>query len=59
MGRGIERGRMFLGNEDRNDFLSRLGLLVEEGCVKVYAWALYQTTSISFVKQERYLWHEA
>ena len=40
MGRGIERGRIFLADEDRNDFLSRLELLVEEGCLKVYAWAL-------------------
>jgi len=40
MGRGIERGRIFLGNKDRSDFLSRLELLVEEGCLKVYAWAL-------------------
>jgi hypothetical protein len=40
MGRGIERGRIFFADEDRNDFLSRLELLVEEGCLKVYAWAL-------------------
>ena len=40
MGRGIERGRIFLGDSDRDDFLSRLGLLVEEGWLKVYAWAL-------------------
>ena len=40
MGRGIEKRPIFLANEDRNDFLSRLGLLAEEGCLKVYAWAL-------------------
>lgn len=40
MGRGIERRRIFLSDEDRNDFLSRLGFLAEEDCLKVYAWAL-------------------
>ena len=40
MGRGIEKRPIFLADEDRNDFLSRLGLLSEEGCIKVYAWAL-------------------
>ena len=40
IGRGIEKGPIFLSEEDRNDFLSRLGLLSEEGCLEVYAWAL-------------------
>ena len=40
MGRGIERGRIFLSDEDRNDFVSRLGSLAEEGCLRVYAWVL-------------------
>ncbi len=40
MGRGIEKRPIFLADEDRNDFLSRLGLLAEEGCIKVYAWVL-------------------
>lgn len=40
IGRGIEKGPIFLTDEDRNDFLSRLSLLVEEGCLKVYAWVL-------------------
>lgn len=40
MGRGIERRRIFLTDEDRNDFLSRLGSLAEEDCFKVYAWVL-------------------
>jgi putative transposase len=40
MGRGIEKRPIFLSAEDRNDFLSRLGLLVEEACLKIYAWAL-------------------
>ena len=40
MGRGIERRRIFLTDEDRNDFLSRLGSLAEEDCLKVYAWVL-------------------
>ena len=40
MGRGIEKRPIFLVDEDRNDFLSRLELLAEEGCFKIYAWAL-------------------
>jgi len=40
IGRGIEKRPIFLLDEDRNDFLSRLGLLAEEGCFKVYAWVL-------------------
>jgi REP element-mobilizing transposase RayT len=40
MGRGIEKRPIFLSDEDRNDFLSRLRLLAEESCLKVYAWAL-------------------
>ena len=40
MGRGIERKDIFLNNKDRNDFISRLSLLVEEGAIEVYAWAL-------------------
>ncbi len=40
MGRGIEKRPIFLTDEDRNDFLSRLGHLAEEGWFKVYAWAL-------------------
>jgi len=40
MGRGIEKRPIFLVDEDRNDFLSRLGFLTEEGCLKVYGWAL-------------------
>jgi len=40
IGRGIEKRPIFLTDEDRNDFLTRLGLLAEEGYVKIYAWAL-------------------
>ena len=40
MGRGIEKRPIFLTDEDRNDFLSRLGHFAEEGWFKVYAWAL-------------------
>jgi len=40
IGRGIEKGPIFLTDEDRNDLLSRLGLLAEEGCFEVYTWAL-------------------
>ena len=40
MGRGIEKRPIFLTDEDRSDFLSRLGHLAEEGWFKIYAWAL-------------------
>ena len=40
MGRGIERKEIFLNNKDRNDFINRLSMLVEEGAIDVYAWAL-------------------
>jgi len=40
IGRGIERRSIFLSDVDRNDFLSRLEILSEEGCIKVYAWVL-------------------
>src|SRR4030067_526627 len=40
IGRGIEKRPIFLTDEDRNDFLARLGLLSEDGYLKVYAWAL-------------------
>jgi REP element-mobilizing transposase RayT len=40
MARGIERGTLFRGSEDREDFLSRLGILVEGKALVVYAWAL-------------------
>jgi putative transposase len=40
MGRGIERSNIFINNKDRNDFISRLSLLVVEGAFEVYAWTL-------------------
>jgi putative transposase len=40
MGRGIEKRAIFRTDEDRNDFLSRLGYLAEGGWFKVYAWTL-------------------
>jgi putative transposase len=40
IGRGIEKRPIFLTDADRNDFLNRLGLLAEEGYLKVYAWTL-------------------
>ncbi len=40
MGRGIERRPILLFDEDRNDFLSRLGLLAEKGYLKVYVRVL-------------------
>ena len=40
MGRGIEKRKIFLDEEDRFDFLSRLEGIVKEKGMDVYAWAL-------------------
>lgn len=40
MGRGIEKARIFKGDSDRKDFISRLAGLCREGYVSVLAWAL-------------------
>ena len=40
MGRGIERRPIFVGGEDRDDFLARLEKLVKQESLFVYAWAL-------------------
>ncbi|MGH7859211.1 MAG: transposase [Candidatus Binatia bacterium] len=39
-GRGIERRPIFLDDDDREDFLERLGRLVDRNALTVYAWAL-------------------
>jgi putative transposase len=38
--RGIERGEIFRGKRDREDFLARLGRIVEEGQATCFAWVL-------------------
>lgn len=38
--RGIERKRVFRNNRDRDDFLDRLGNIIEETKTQCYAWAL-------------------
>ena len=40
MGRGIEGKSIFRSDEDREDFLTRLGSLCEGGALSVHAWAL-------------------
>jgi REP element-mobilizing transposase RayT len=40
MGRGIEKRKLFLNNEDRSDFVARLKILVHDGAIEIYAWAL-------------------
>lgn len=40
MGRGIERRDIFSSDEDRNDFITRLATLAQQGGLDVYAWAL-------------------
>ena len=40
MGRGIERRKIFHSDRDRNDFIDRLSVLVQEGAMEIYAWVL-------------------
>jgi REP element-mobilizing transposase RayT len=40
MGRGIEKRKIFLRDEDRNDFIDRLSALVQKGAIEIYAWVL-------------------
>jgi putative transposase len=40
IGRGIERRKIFLQDQDRNDFLSRLASLAQDDSLKIYAWSL-------------------
>jgi len=40
MGRGIEKQKIFLNDEDREDFVSRLADLAGKQGMKIYAWAL-------------------
>ncbi len=40
MGRGIEKRKIFLNDEDREDFISRLADLAGTQAMKIYAWAL-------------------
>jgi putative transposase len=38
--RGIERRKIFNDNQDRHDFLERLGKILEQSQTRCYAWAL-------------------
>ncbi|MDO8956472.1 MAG: transposase, partial [Deltaproteobacteria bacterium] len=40
MGRGIEKRKIFLDDQDRVDFINRLGQLVKEDSMDIYAWAI-------------------
>jgi hypothetical protein len=40
MGRGIEKRKILLEDQDRSDFLSRLSALGEEKWMDIYGWAL-------------------
>ena len=40
MGRGIEKTNIFITDEDREDFVSRLADLAGKKAIKIYAWAL-------------------
>jgi len=43
MGRGIEGTKIFRKDTDREDFLSRLGKLCQEGFLVAYAWSLMES----------------
>ena len=38
--RGIERGKIFKDDEDRDGFLERLGAILKESDTRCFAWAL-------------------
>jgi putative transposase len=40
MGRGIERRKIFIDRQDRQDFITRLAALAEDSWMDMYAWAL-------------------
>ncbi len=40
MGRGIEKRKIFRDDQDRVDFINRMGELVKEDSMDIYAWAL-------------------
>jgi putative transposase len=40
MGRGIDKTNIFITDEDREDFISRLAELAGKQAMKIYAWAL-------------------
>jgi len=42
MGRGIEGRKIFLNNNDRDDFIARLQHLADDQSSTVYAWALLE-----------------
>jgi putative transposase len=51
MARGIERRKIFWDDKDRSSFLERLALILEKTQTQCYAWASFQTTSISCCAQ--------
>jgi putative transposase len=46
--RGIERRKIFKDNTDRNQFLKRLGFVLQKTCTPCYGWALIPDISIFF-----------
>jgi len=55
MVRGIERKRIFESERDKEDFLTRLGKVVQEGQATCFAWVLI---SIYSSEQERRPWQK-
>lgn len=48
--RGIERGKIFKDDEDRDSFLERLGTILKESDTRCFAWALIPNHFICWFK---------
>jgi hypothetical protein len=58
MVRGIERKKIFESDRDKEDFLTRLGKVVQEGQATCFAWVLIPNTPIYSSEQERPPWQK-
>jgi len=58
MVRGIERKKIFESERDKEDFLTRLGKVVQEGQATCFAWVLISNTHIYSSEQERPPWQK-
>ena len=53
--RGIEKKRIVKTEEDRNDFVERMGYLAEETGTAIYAWALMTNHAQEYVRGRCFL----
>jgi len=55
MARGIERRKLFRDDKDRQSFLERLAVILEETQTQCYAWALIPNhLSVTFFRRAVY-----